>query len=358
MLPARSSSTSGRGAVDTPGDAARRPAHLDRRPVRSRSGPGRASRSSSGSARSCRSAEVFTVERRHPRRGRRARSRSCGAGSYDAVVGIGGGRTLDVAKYAATRPALPMVAVATNLAHDGICSPVARWSTTGGKGSFGVAMPIAVVVDLDYVRAAPRAMVRAGIGDVLSNLSAIEDWRLAERERGEPVDGLAVTFARDGGRGGAAPHRTRSTTTTSSTALAEALVLSGMAMAAAGISAGPCSGACHEILHAIDALYPGTANHGELAGVGALFAATCAATTRCSDDRGLPAPPRPAAMPAELGLTDESSPRPSLRAATRPGPLHDPRAPRPRPGRDAPGRRRVPGAHRLSLGSLSSGPPP
>ena len=48
-----------------------------------------------------------------------------GERGYDAVVGIGGGRTLDVAKYAATRAALPMVAVATNLAHDGLCSPVA-----------------------------------------------------------------------------------------------------------------------------------------------------------------------------------------------------------------------------------------
>ena len=56
------------------------------------------------------------------------------------------------------------------------------------------------------------------------------------------------------------------------TALAEGLVLSGMAMAAAG-SSRPSSGADHEIMHAIDALFPGTANHGEVAGVGALFSA-------------------------------------------------------------------------------------
>ena len=45
-------------------------------------------------------------------------------GFYDALVGIGGGRTLDVAKYAASLSALPLVAVATNLAHDGIASPM------------------------------------------------------------------------------------------------------------------------------------------------------------------------------------------------------------------------------------------
>lgn len=190
--------------------------------------------------------------------------------AYDAVVGIGGGRTLDVAKYAATRLALPMVSVPTNLAHDGIASPVSSLDHGSGKGSFGVSLPLAVVVDLDYVRAAPARMVRAGIGDAVSNLSAIADWQLAFELRGEPVDGLAVTFARTAAE--ALLHRTDSIADDSFlTALAEALVLSGMAMAAAG-SSRPCSGSDHEIMHAIDALFPGTANHGELAGVGALFA--------------------------------------------------------------------------------------
>jgi glycerol-1-phosphate dehydrogenase [NAD(P)+] len=193
-----------------------------------------------------------------------------GTRGYDAVVGIGGGRTLDVAKYAATRAAVPMVAVATNLAHDGICSPVASLEHPHGKGSFGVAMPLAVVVDLDYVRAAPVRLVRAGIGDAVSNLSAIEDWMLAHRERGEPVDGLAVAFARTAGE--AVLHRSDTVDSDQFLMiLAEALVMSGMAMSVAGTSR-PCSGACHEIIHAIDMLYPGVSNHGELAGIGALFA--------------------------------------------------------------------------------------
>ena len=41
-------------------------------------------------------------------------------------------------------------------------------------------------------------------------------------------------------------------------------------MATAG-SSRPCSGGDHEILHAIDHLYPGTARHGELAGAATLF---------------------------------------------------------------------------------------
>src|SRR5918911_712650 len=123
--------------------------------------------------------------------GRRLRS-----GFYDALVGIGGGRTIDVAKYAATLSGLPLVAVATSLAHDGIASPVSSLEHDGRKGSYGVQIPLAVIVDLDYVRRSPPRMRRSGIGDAVSNLSAIADWRLAERERGEAVDGVAGPFAR------------------------------------------------------------------------------------------------------------------------------------------------------------------
>jgi glycerol-1-phosphate dehydrogenase [NAD(P)+] len=36
-------------------------------------------------------------------------------------------------------------------------------------------------------------------------------------------------------------------------------------------SSRPASGGCHEIMHAVDSLFPGTGSHGELAGLGALF---------------------------------------------------------------------------------------
>jgi glycerol-1-phosphate dehydrogenase [NAD(P)+] len=87
--------------------------------------------------------------------------------------------------------------------------------------------------------------------------------------------------------------------------LGEALVLSGLAMATAG-SSRPCSGADHEIVHAIDHLFPDAGLHGELAGVGALFAAhlhRAAQLAReldaCLARHGLPRTHR------DLGLSDE-----------------------------------------------------
>jgi glycerol-1-phosphate dehydrogenase [NAD(P)+] len=240
------------------------------------------------------------------------------AGAFDALVGIGGGRTLDVSKYAATLTGLPMVAVATNLAHDGIASPVSSLVHDGHKGSYGVQMPMAIVVDLDYVRRSEPHMRRSGIGDTVSNLSAIADWRLAEEVRGEPVDGVAVTFAHTAAA--AVLHRDDGIDADAFlVALAESLVLSGLAMATAG-SSRPCSGGEHEILHAIDLLFPDSARHGELAGAASLFTSFLRGDDRqaalieaCLSRHGLPR------LPRDVGLDEEQFAQAVLRGpSTRP----------------------------------------
>ena len=241
------------------------------------------------------------------------------AGSYEAVAGIGGGRTIDVTKFAAHMAGIPMVSVATNLAHDGIASPVSSLEHESGKSSYGVAPPVGVVIDLDSVRTAPARLVRAGIGDAVSNLSAIADWELAAAQTGEPIDGLAVTLARSAAQ--AVLHQPGTADSDEfRTVLAEALILSGMAMTVAG-SSRPCSGGDHEILHAIDQLFPGAGTHGELAGAGALFCTwlrddDCAAAllSDCLARHGLPR------TPADLGLSSADFTKAVLCAPdTRPG---------------------------------------
>lgn len=227
------------------------------------------------------------------------------AGSfYDAVVGIGGGKTIDIAKYAASLVGLPMVSVATSLANDGLASPVASLLHNGHKGSFGVHIPIAVVVDLDYVRRSDPGTTRAGIGDSVSNLSAIADWWLASRVRGEHVDGLAAAFARSAAESvvhHAAPMDSEEFLHT----LAEALVLSGLAMSVAGTSR-PCSGACHEISHAIDALYPSDRRrHGDQVAVGAMFASFLRGDDFLDSMDACLRRYRVPRLPADIGLTTE-----------------------------------------------------
>ena len=224
------------------------------------------------------------------------------AGQYEAVAGIGGGKTIDVTKFAAQMAGIPMVAVATSLAHDGIASPVSTLKHESGNGSYGVALPIAVVVDLDRVRDAPERLFSAGIGDVISDLSAVADWELSAVDTGERVDGLAAAMARSAAH--AVLHQPGPARTDEFlTVLAEALILSGLAMSVAG-SSRPASGGDHEIMHAINQLYPGTASHGELAGLGALFCAhlrddpgQAQMISACLSRHGLPR------TPDDLGLS-------------------------------------------------------
>jgi glycerol-1-phosphate dehydrogenase [NAD(P)+] len=241
------------------------------------------------------------------------------AGAYEAVAGIGGGRTIDVSKFAAHMAGIPLVAVATNLAHDGIASPISSLEHESGKGSYGVMSPVAIVVDLDRVRRAPDPLVSGGVGDLVANLSAISDWELAAADTGETVDGLAVAMSRTAAQA-VLHHPGPNRCDEFLTVLAEALILSGMSMAVAG-SSRPASGGDHEIMHAIDQLYPGTASHGELAGVGALFCAylredleQAATFSACLQRHGLPR------SHAELGLSQAQFAKAvSLAPATRPG---------------------------------------
>jgi glycerol-1-phosphate dehydrogenase [NAD(P)+] len=241
------------------------------------------------------------------------------AGAYEAVAGIGGGQTIDVTKFAAHMAGIPMVAVTTSLSHDGICSPISTLRHESGTGSYGVAMPVAVIVDLDRVRSAPGSLATAGVGDVIADLSAVADWELAAADLGEKVDGLAVAMARSAAQ--AVLHQPDcSRSDEFLTVLAESLILSGMAMAVAG-SSRPASGSEHEIMHAINQLYPGAGSHGELAGVGTLFctylrgnSAQAELVSACLARHGLPR------TPADLGISPaEFTKAVSYAPSTRPG---------------------------------------
>ncbi len=168
------------------------------------------------------------------------------------IVGVGGGRVIDVAKLASARTGVPFVSVPTTLSSDGISSPVASLrDRTGTRVSLGARMPAAVVVDLELVAGAPPLQFAAGTGDLASNLTAAADWRLAEERGHEPYDEFAALIAEAAANAvwelPEVEHPVRVAL------LARGLVLSGLAMATAG-SSRPCSGGEHLFSHALDAI--------------------------------------------------------------------------------------------------------
>jgi glycerol-1-phosphate dehydrogenase [NAD(P)+] len=192
----------------------------------------------------------------------------------DLLVAVGGGRTIDVAKAACEQAGLPVVVVPTQLTADGIASPVSVIRAHSGEvESSRARLPIGVVVDLDFVARSAPERVRAGLGDLVANACAVRDWRRAAAAGRDAVDDFAALLAVAAadlvygtdvsslGAGTPAPELLER--------LLDGLVVSGLAMEIAG-SSRPCSGSEHLVSHAIDRLYPGTAQHGEQVALGSL----------------------------------------------------------------------------------------
>jgi len=186
-----------------------------------------------------------------------------------AMLGLGGGKALDTAKYVATLANLPYLAVPTSLSNDGFCSPQASLTLRGRRRSLAAHLPWGVVVDTEVCRQAPSALWASGVGDLVAKLTATADWKLAFHATGEPVDDLAVllsdaTVYQFAGRPACDAEAAR--------LLGTALMLNGIAMELAG-SSRPASGAEHLLSHALDEILARPRLHGLQVGCAAYLVA-------------------------------------------------------------------------------------
>ena len=264
------------------------------------------------------------------------------AGFYDAVVGIGGGRTLDVAKYAASLSGLPLVAVATSLAHDGIASPVASLEddAAGHKCSFGVQIRSRSSSTWTTCGRAGRRCGGRGSAtrSATSRRSRTGSWPTRARRA---VDGVAVTFAR------MAASRSSTARTDRRRRLPDGAGRGAGAVRAGDGAAGssrPCSGSDHEILPRDRPPVPRHRPPRRAGGRGALFSFVPARRPTAARLDGRPACAGTGSAHAARPRADGGAVRPGrARPAGHPArPLHDPRAPGAgRGGRAARGRGRL-----------------
>lgn len=171
------------------------------------------------------------------------------------IVAFGGGSVLDAVKYSASRIDKPYITVPSALSNDAIYSCVARLTENNKKISLGVQPPIGLLVDIEIIKKSPRILFMAGVADLVSNLSAIQDWLFAHNEIGEPINELAYMLAKE-----AALPMLRYTekdilSEEMTLDLINGLVTSGFSMIMSGNTRGT-SGAEHLISHAIDEYFP------------------------------------------------------------------------------------------------------
>src|SRR5271157_2466425 len=200
----------------------------------------------------------------------RVMRRSSGA---SCIIGVGGGKSVDVGKLAAFKRHLPFYSVPTSASHDGIASPFASLKGLDRPYSIMAKPPVGILADIDVIASAPRRLLSSGCGDLVSKLTAVKDWQLASRATGEYYGGYAASLALmsanvviDGskriGRFGRDSVRD----------LVEALISTGVAAGIAG-SSRPCSGAEHLFSHYLDLVAPGRGLHGEKCGLGTIMMA-------------------------------------------------------------------------------------
>ena len=183
-----------------------------------------------------------------------------------AIIGMGGGKVIDVAKYMSFLLDIPFVCVPTSIATDGFCSATASLYVNGKKVSVPASVAHTIIVDLDVIASCPDKFIYSGIGDMMSKVTAVRDWKYeAEHGVGMFVD-LAAMMAIKAFNGFI---RTPFKTIRDELFLKElvdSLTLSGVANIVAG-SSKPASGSEHLISHALDSLLEVPQQHGIQVGI-------------------------------------------------------------------------------------------
>src|SRR5256714_9870456 len=192
-------------------------------------------------------------------------------GAFEFALGVGGGRSIDVAKCASFNAGVPFVSVPTSPSHDGVVSSRASIQKDGEKVSIGAATPIAVIMDTGVIAESPFRLLASGCGDIISNLAAVKDWALARNLRNEYFSSYAAALSELAARlviENASTIKPR--LEESAWFVCKALVSSGVAMSIAG-SSRPASGSEHKFSHALDRIAKKPGLHGEQCGVGTIM---------------------------------------------------------------------------------------
>jgi glycerol-1-phosphate dehydrogenase [NAD(P)+] len=188
------------------------------------------------------------------------------------LVGVGGGKPIDIAKMASDECSVPFVSVPTAASHDGIVSGRASVPEEDTRHSVAADPPLAVVADTGVIAEAPWELTTAGCADIISNYTAVKDWRLANRLQGVTYSEYAGALSEMTAEmlvGNA--DSIRPGLEESAWIVVKALVSSGVAMSIAG-SSRPASGAEHLFSHQLDRIAPDSALHGHQVGVGTILA--------------------------------------------------------------------------------------
>lgn len=97
----------------------------------------------------------------------------------DTLVAVGGGRICDLGKWVAHRLGTRLVAVPTTLSSDAFSTGYSVLWDGERNTPVRTKPPDVIVGDYDILIHEPKRFVLAGLGDMMSKVTALFDWRLA-----------------------------------------------------------------------------------------------------------------------------------------------------------------------------------
>jgi glycerol-1-phosphate dehydrogenase [NAD(P)+] len=176
-----------------------------------------------------------------------------------------------VAKYVATIHNTDFISVPTAASHDGIASSRSSIEMDGRKKSIKAKAPLGVIADIQIIANSPHRLLASGSADIISNYTAVLDWKLAHRLKGEPFSEYAAALSEMTAKLVMdRAHEIKPGHEESVRIVVKALVSSSVAMSIAG-SSRPASGSEHMFAHSLDVVAKRPALHGEETGVGTIM---------------------------------------------------------------------------------------
>ncbi len=188
---------------------------------------------------------------------------------YGFAIGIGGGKILDTVKLASGELNKPFISIPSTISNDGIFSPVSVLVDNKEVKSIITNPPEILIIDFDIILKSPKELILSGIGDLVANISALKDWKLASEKRYAEFNKEAYALSYNGVmkilKTGSKPFTIKFIDE-----LVMGLIESGLAMNITKNSR-PASGAEHLISHALDKLLKKPKPHGMQCGFATIF---------------------------------------------------------------------------------------
>jgi glycerol-1-phosphate dehydrogenase [NAD(P)+] len=161
---------------------------------------------------------------------------------------------------------LPFISIPTSTSNDGFSSSGASLLVNGRRMSLSAKTPYGIIVDIDVIKGAPEKFIYSGIGDLVSNITALYDWKFEEENGKVIIDDFATMISKKAVNSFVRTEFKSIKEDLFLKELVDSLTLNGISMEIAGDSS-PASGAEHLISHALDKFVDTPQLHGIQVGI-------------------------------------------------------------------------------------------